>query len=286
MPLLFGCQNVDITVNDGNKFHLMMTLEHASYFKYDYTHFKGIGKKTTAEEIIDRVNYGEDVLFAYSKEDCSSCENFLKNAGRNLYYSHYRISYIDEDTAAAASTINKYAIAHGIERVFAHPMSGGTPSLYVMSKERIVELAYGSNDDDEKIVTTAFKEYLAETNVSHCGLSRWHIVSGYKGYARENTQISYVLTKEKEEDFYKNVYPIVLNSRKPFCVLDLEGSDKNSTQMKKLYQMTGREDIEGKILKVEIKYNEDDPEEEETKTATVIDDVQSFLEENYVSSSL
>ena len=107
LPLLFGCDGRDITTNDGDKFHPMMNLETMGPFRYDSYHFSGFGKKATAEEIVKRVDYGEDVLFAFTKDDCSSCESFLKNAGKYIYFSNYRLSYIDEDHKAAAEKINK-----------------------------------------------------------------------------------------------------------------------------------------------------------------------------------
>lgn len=282
LPVLFGCQNVDIATNTGDKFQLMMTLEHNSYFKADYTSFSGIGSSTKAEDIISRVDHGEDVLFAYTKEDCSSCESFLKNAGRYLYNTNYRFSYIKEDTKAAAETINNYVITNGIERVFSHPMSGGTPSLYVMSKKRIVELAYGSNNNDEKIVSTAFKEYLTGTNIMYSGLYKWLMLHKINGNA-STFGITYVLSKEKERDFYNNVYPLVLKSGKPFRVLNIGSYPKESKEMEELYGFAGKEDIEGKLFDV---HNASTTPGEYEKVITVIDDVQSYLNENYVSSSL
>ena len=287
LPLLFGCDGRDITTNDGDKFHPMMNLETMGPFRYDSYHFSGFGKKATAEEIVKRVDYGEDVLFAFTKEDCSSCESFLKNAGKYIYFSNYRLSYIDEDHKAAAEKINKYAIDNHLDRVLAHPISGGTPSLYIMSKERVVELTYGSKENDEKIVTNAFDEYLAETKVYHSELSKWLYMSETNP-RKYKTSISYVLGEENKDDFYTNIYPLLLKSKKTICVLDMTSSAKKyNDDLKTLYGYAGTEDIEGKIFEVSLSYSLNSEGDDETQLAiTIIDDAKSYIETNYASSSL
>ena len=287
LPVLFGCQNVDITVNDGNKFHIMRSVDNHSHTRAATISFNASGTPATAEDIVRRVDYGEEVLFVYTKDDCSSCKSFLKNAGKFLHYSEYKISVIDEGTNAAAETINNYVIENGIKRVFAHPMSGGTPSIYVMNKERIVELAYGSNDNDEKILTTAFNEYLTQTKVTYCGLNNW--LNLYNGDCRPIYGTTYVLSEQSEEFFYTYAYPRALASGKAFHVLDIKGFKKTNSYMKKLYEIAGTEDIEGKILEfIEVPINDPEYSDEYERAITVVDDdVQSYLEEKYpISSSL
>lgn len=287
LPLLFGCDGRDITTNDGDKFHPMMNLRTTGPFKYDSNHFSGFGEKVSAQNIIDRVNYGEDVLFAFTKEDCSSCESFLKNAGKYIYFSHYRLSYIDEDHKAAAEKISKYAVDNHLDRVLAHPISGGTPSMYIMSKKRIVELVYGSKEGDEKIVTNAFNEYLAETKVYRSELWEWLYMSE-KSPSHFRTSISYVLGEESKEDFYSNIYPLLLESKKTICILDMTGSArKYDDDLKTLYRYAGTEDIGGKIFEVSLTYSlNSEGEDEEQMAITIIDDAKSYIETNYASSSL
>jgi len=277
LPLLFGCENDALSANDGNKFQLMMTLEHDPYFKADYNSYSGIGSRYTAEEIIERVDYGENVLFAFTKEDCPSCESFFKNAGKVIYDTNYRFAYISEDTKTAAEKISKYAIDNNLDRVLAHPISGATPSLYVMSKERIVELTYGSKNDDSKIVSVAFNEYLAKSNILYSGLFRW--ITLYRTMSGSSLLgNTYVLSKGKESEFYTNVYPRALASGKPLRVLNIGAYPKDSTEMQELYEYAATEDIEGKILDV---HNVTTEEGDIEKAITVIDDVESFMEENY-----
>ena len=287
LPLLFGCNGRDITTNDGDKFHPMMNLRTTGPFKYDSNHFSGFGEKVSAQNIIDRVDYGEDVLFAFTKEDCSSCESFLKNAGKYIYFSHYRLSYIDEDHKAAAEKIGKYAVDNHLDRVLAHPISGGTPSIYVMNRERVVELAYGSKEGDEKIVTNAFNEYLVETKVYHSELSEWLYMSEVSP-RKFKTSISYVLGEENKEDFYSNIYPLLLKSKKTICILDMASSvRKYKDDLKTLYGYTGTEDIGGKIFEVSLSYSlNSEGDEEEQLAITIIDDAKSYIETNYASSSL
>ncbi|MBO4737187.1 MAG: hypothetical protein J5627_01945 [Bacilli bacterium] len=283
LPVLFSCGKGGLPSNYDNRMEVMMTLEHASCFKEDYSHFSGIGHATNAEDIIYRVENGENVLFAFTKEDCSSCEDFLKHAGRYIYRTHYRFSYIQDSTKEAADKISKYAVENKLERTLAHPISGGTPSMYIMSKERIVELIYGSNNNDEAKITTAFGEYLNDSNVHHSKLYRWLMLAKQSVQVLGKNNPTYVLSETSKDDFYKNIYPIVSKSKKQFNVLEIGSEDYGSRDLENLYEEVGTEEIEGKLLKIERV----DAESEEANTKiSIIDDTEAYLKENYPSSSL
>ena len=258
-----------------------MTAIMSTYYVQSSNHFSAIGLPTSAEEIIYRVEHGENVIFAFAKDDCPSCESFVDNAGRQLWTTKYRISYIDKDTKEAAETISKYAVDNGLDRTLSHPISGGTPSMYIMSKERIVELIYGSNKDDYKVLATALREYVTAGNVCYSRLGAWY--SSFIGYKTDIEGPTYVLNEASKDDFYTNVFPIVSKSDKKFNIIELENSDEGSSHLGVLCQFAGTEEVEGKLLDVDIA---DTSKNEYDNTITVIDDVQSYLNENYASSSL
>ena len=278
LPALFSCSEESFPPNDGNKMEVMMTLEHQDMFSKLKGTINGLGAPAKAEDIIYRVDHGENVLFAFISDDCSSCESFLGNTKDFFWSGAYRISYIDSDTKNAANVINQYAIQNGLERTLIHPLSGGTPSIYVMSKERIVELIYGSTDNDEKVLTTAFKEYVAESKVNY---SRpYYFLSST---SKEQLKApAYILSENSKEDFYNNVYPIVSkNNKKNFNVIDVSN---DSTNLGKLREAAGTEDIEGKLFNVKRVMDEND--EDYRLEMTLIDDAETYLKENYISSSL
>lgn len=282
LPVLFSCDGGDLPANSGNKMAVMMTLEHAGCFKESYQTASGIGYATNAEDIIYRIEHGENVLFAFTKEDCSACENFFKRAGRYLYRTDYMFYYIKENTKEEADKISKYAVENKLERTLIHPISGGTPSMYIMSKDRIVELAYGSAEDDEKILTTAFKEYLTESNINFAYLSRWSML-----YKQSHNYLSfetptYVLSQETKDDFYETIYPIVSGNKKRFDVLALNSSDLSSKAYQNLCEEAGMDDITGKLFTI----TKIPTSEESNYKITIIEDAKTYLEENYVSSSL
>lgn len=283
LPVLFSCGEGNLTSKNGNRMKVMLTLEHANCFKETYNSFSGIGDSTNAEDIIYRVEHGENVLFAFTKEDCSSCETFLQHTGQYIYRTHFRLSYIQGNTKEEADKISKYAVENKLERTLAHPISGGTPSMYIMSKERIVELIYGSNESDARKTATAFGEYLDDSNIHHSRLSRWSMLyKQYKQYLDIKTP-TYVLSEASKEDFYTNIYPIVSESNKRLNVLELTSGDYGSKTLKDLCEEAGTEDIEGKLF--EITRIETESLEGGFKI-TIIDDAETYLKENYVSSSL
>ncbi|MBR4274879.1 MAG: hypothetical protein IKQ34_02595 [Bacilli bacterium] len=257
-----------------NAMEIMMS-NSVQVFDKDSTSLRSIAEPESAEEIIYRAEHGENVLFAFSQEDCSSCERFMKNAGNRLWQTKYRITLIGKEIKEEAAKISKYVVDNELERMLAHPISGGTPSLYIMNNEKIVELVYGSNKDDDKIVATALKEYVKGGNVYHSDVSGW-----YSSFSRHDALIegpTYVLSEASKDDFYKNVFPIVSKSDKKFNVIGVKSYDENSAGLNMLRGCTGTNDLEGKLLYVDLA---------DKSTITIIDDVQSYLKENYVSSSL
>ena len=102
------------------------------------------------------------------------------------------------------------------------------------------------------------------------------------------TSISYVLGEESKEDFYSNIYPLLLESKKTICILDMTGSArKYDDDLKTLYRYAGTEDIGGKIFEVSLTYSlNSEGEDEEQMAITIIDDAKSYIETNYASSSL
>ena len=173
LPSLFSC-NFDETFGDNPNGMEVMMSNSVQVFDNDSTSLRSIAEPESAEEIIYRAEHGENVLFAFSQEDCSSCESFMKNVGKRLWETKYRISLIGKEIKEEAAKISKYVADNELERMLAHPINGGTPSLYIMNNEKIVELVYGSNKDDEKIVATALKEYVKKGNVYHSDLSDWY----------------------------------------------------------------------------------------------------------------
>ena len=282
LPVLFSCDGGDLPANSGNKMAVMMTLEHAGCFKESCHTASGIGYSTNAEDIIYRIEHGENVLFAFTKEDCSACENFFKRAGRYLYRTDYMFYYIKENTKEEADKISKYAVENKLERTLIHPISGGTPSMYIMSKDRIVELAYGSAEDDEKRLTTAFKEYLAESNINFAYLGRWSMLYDHANKYLSLETPTYVLSEETKDDFYENVYPIVVGNKKRFDVLALNSIDLRSYDYKNLCEEAGMDDITGKLFTITRIPTSEEPDYK----ITIIDDAETYLKENYVSSSL
>jgi hypothetical protein len=244
-------------------------------FDNDSTSLRSIAEPESAEEIIYRAEHGENVLFAFSQEDCSSCESFMKNVGKRLWETKYRISLIGKEIKEEAAKISKYVADNELERMLAHPINGGTPSLYIMNNEKIVELVYGSTKDDDKTVATALKEYVKKGNVYHSNLSAW-----YSSFSEHQTVVegpTYVLSEASKDDFYTNVFPIVSESDKKFNVIEVKSYDENSSGLNMLRGYTGTYDLEGKLLYVDLA---------DKSTITIIDDAQSYLKENYVSSSL
>ena len=280
LPGLCSCILDEAFGDHPNAMEVMMS-NSVQVFDKDSTSLRSIAEPESAEEIIYRAEHGENVLFAFSQEDCSSCESFMKNVGKRLWETKYRISLIGKEIKEEAAKISKYVADNELERMLAHPINGGTPSLYIMNNEKIVELVYGSNKDDEKIVATALKEYVKKGNVYHSDLSDW-----YSSFSEHQTVIegpTYVLSRSSKDDFYANVFPIVLKSDKKFNVIGLEPYDEGSNGINALREYAGTNDIEGKLLNVHIA---DSWKGEHENTITVIDDVQSYLKENYVSSSL
>ena len=269
LPSLFSCNLDEIFAENPNRMEVMMTT-HSSLFILPEE------PSTTADDIIYRVEQGENVLFAFTKEDCSSCYDFATNASSYLAETHFWFSYIYSNHREEANKISEYAVEKGLERTISHPIDGGTPSIYIMSKERIVELIYGSTRNDAKVIATSLKEYVKEGNVYHSNLDSWryHFYQGNE-IIRGAT---YVLTESYRDDFYQNVYPIVIKSDKHFNVLELTGSYKEKSAFQTLCGLAGTEDVEGKLIDVTY--------EDYEYGITVIDDTEAYLKENYVSSSL
>ena len=280
LPNLFSCSFDDASGENPNGMEVMMS-NSVQVFDKNSTSLRSIAEPESAEEIIYRAEHGENVLFAFSQEDCSSCESFMKNVGKRLWETKYRISLIGKGIKEEAAKISKYVVDNELERMLAHPISGGTPSLYIMNNEKIVELVYGSNKDDDKIVAAALKEYVKGGNVYHSDLSAW-----YSSFSEHQTVIegpTYVLSEASKDDFYTNVFPLVSKSDKKFNVIGLQPYDEGSNGLNALREHAGTNDIEGKLLNVHIA---DSWKGEKENTITVIDDVQSYLKENYVISSL
>ena len=280
LPNLFSCSFDDASGENPNGMEVMMS-NSVQVFDKNSTSLRSIAEPESAEEIIYRAEHGENVLFAFSQEDCSSCESFMKNVGKRLWETKYRISLIGKGIKEEAAKISKYVVDNELERMLAHPISGGTPSLYIMNNEKIVELVYGSNKDDDKIVAAALKEYVKGGNVYHSDLSAW-----YSLFSEHQTVIegpTYVLSEASKDDFYTNVFPLVSKSDKKFNVIGLQPYDEGSNGLNALREHAGTNDIEGKLLNVHIA---DSWKGEKENTITVIDDVQSYLKENYVISSL
>lgn len=269
LPSLFSCNLDEIFAKNTNAMEVMMTTHFSLFIPYEEA-------PTTADDIIYRVEQGENVLFAFTKEDCSSCYDFMTNAAPYLGETHFWFSYIYSNHREEANKISEYAVEKGLERTISHPIDGGTPSIYIMSKERIVELIYGSTRNDRKVIATSLKEYVKEGNVYHSNLDRWKSLFYHGNEIIRGA--TYVLTESYKDDFYKNVYPIVIKSDKHFNVLELDGSYKEKSAFQTLCGLAGTEDVEGKLILVSW--------EEYEHTITVIDDAETYLKENYVSSSL
>ena len=280
LPSLFSCNFDDAFGENPNGMEVMMS-NSVQVFDNDSTSLRSIAEPEYAEEIIYRAEHGENVLFAFSQEDCSSCESFMKNVGKRLWQTKYRITLIGKEIKEEAAKISKYVADNELERIISHPINGGTPSLYIMNNEKIVELVYGSTKDDDKTVATALKEYVKKGNVYHSNLSAW-----YSSFSEHQTVVegpTYVLSEASKDDFYANVYPIVSKSDKKFNVIGLQPYDEGSSGLNMLRGYAGTNDIEGKLLNVHIANSW---KGEKESTITIIDDVQSYLNENYVSSSL
>lgn len=278
LPSLFSCNLDEVFANNTNAIEVMMS---GTFQVYDATtpgSFKRVGLPTNAEDIIYRVEHGENVLFAFTKEGCSSCESFIENAGDYLWEKNYRISYIDTNTKEEAEKISNYAVEKGLERTISKPISGSTPSMYIMSKEKIVELIYGSTKNDKKVLATALKEYVKGSNVYHFKLNSWIArILSYEDIAKGPT---YILSESYKDDFYTNLYPIVSKSEKKFNILELEDSDEGSFWLDMLYGYAKTEDVEGKLIDASWERYGRVP------TFTVTDDAKAYIKENYVSSSL
>lgn len=269
LPGLFSCNLDEVFAENPNRMEVMMTPGACMFCE-------GEESPSTAEDIIYRVEHGENVIFAFTKEDCSSCEEFKKNTQDYCIETQYRFSYINENHRQEANKISEYAVEKGLERTISRPIDGSTPSMYIMSKEKIVELIYGSTRNDKKVLATSLKEYVKESNVYHAGLDVWRYE--FIQYHDSIKGPTYVMTEEYKDDFYENVYPIVSKSDKHFNVLELDGSYKEDSDFQTLCGLAGTEDVEGKLIDV---YWED-----YKHYIDVIDDTEAYLKENYVSSSL
>lgn len=278
LPGLVSCDSDNVSWDKGNGMKVMMT---DTFQLYNQTNaFSAIGLPTNADDIIYRIEHGENVLFAFTQEDCPSCESLMKNAGHRLWETKYRISYIDKDTKEAAEKISKYAVDNGLERTLAHPISGSTPSMYVMSKERIVELIYGSNSNDEKVITAALREHVTKSNVHHYRVNAWG--SSLNRYDASLEGFTYVLSEASKDDFYTNVFPIVSESDKRFNIIELYASDKDSVYLAELRGYAGMDDVEGKLLYVDVA---DTSKNKSENTIDIIHDVESYLKTHYANSS-
>ena len=281
LPSLFSCNLDEIFAENPNRMEVMMTIGSRYYTGEVSTSYSAFGDPTNVEDIIYRVEHGENVIFVFTKEGCSSCESFLKNAGYYIWGKNYRISYIENNTKEAAEEISKYAVEKGLERTISRPIDGSTPSMYIMSKEKIVELIYGSTKNDQKVIATAFKEYVKECNVYHSTFTKW--ILPYYMYRDVVEGPTYVLGETSKDDFYTNIYPIVSKSDKKFNVLEISSNEEYSGDLQAFYKKVGTEDVEGKLLYVDIA---DTSKDEYENSITVIDDAETYLKENYVSSSL
>ena len=270
LPSLFSCNLDEVFAESPNRMEVMMTTGLGLFDDYEES-------PSTADDIIYRVEHGENVIFAFTKDDCSSCEQFEKNVRSYLRETHYRFSYINENHRQEANKISEYAVEKGLERTISRPIDGSTPSMYIMSKEKIVELIYGSTRNDKKVIATALKEYVKESNVYHTSVDGWG-----QDYLLGRDTVkgpTYVMTESYKDYFYENVYPTVSKSDKQFNVLELNGSYKEKSNFKMLCGFVETEDVEGKLI--DIAYGE-----EIIIKITVIDDAETYLKENYFSSSL
>lgn len=269
LPSLFSCNLDEVFAESPNRMEVMMTPGLSLFDEYEES-------PSTAEDIIYRVEHGENVIFGFTKEDCSSCEQFQKNVEHYLNETHYRFSYINENHRQEANKISEYAVEKGLERTISRPIDGSTPSIYIMSKEKIVELIYGSTEKDRKVIATSLKEYVKEGNVYHTAIDAWV----YEFILSHDTikGPTYVMTEEYKDDFYENIYPIVSKSDKHFNILELSGSYKENPDFQRFCRIAETEDVEGKLLDVYFRDYE--------HTITIIDDAETYLKENYVSSSL
>ena len=128
LPSLFSCNFDDASGDNPNAMEVMMS-NSVQVFDKNSTSLRSIAEPEYAEEIIYRAEHGENVLFAFSQEDCSSCESFMKNAGNRLWQTKYRIALIGKEIKEEAAKISKYVADNELERMIAHPIGGGTPSL-------------------------------------------------------------------------------------------------------------------------------------------------------------
>ena len=243
LPLLFSCEKT----TDGAIFVLMQNADHGPSFEADYSSWDKLARKQSAEDILYRVNHDEDVVFAFVDDECVSCKTLLENAGKTLYEAKFDISYIDGDTRAAADVISRYCIENKLTRTFTHPMTGDTPSMYVMSKTSVVELVYGFSSGDTKIVETAIKHY--------CGLGSVHRssdINRFKTTISKEAAPFYVLDSDTKDYFYESIYPKARETNKKFYVLDITGISKDNENLLSFSTEIGTDELAGKIVKTTI----------------------------------
>ena len=121
---------------------------------------------TTIENVIEAVEWGEDVMLLFYGEDCGPCQEVIPSLVKDIAYLKLTIYVINENTSMSASTLNRYITENHIKKMTSTVINGGTPSLYLLNNKKITEVLYGSKGDKTTdIVFNALKEY-----TTCCGL--------------------------------------------------------------------------------------------------------------------
>ena len=125
--------------------------------------YESFTHRSVASSIIQRIAGGEDVLFLFASDACHVCadsKDFLASTIRRL---GVELNLIYGNTYNEAGDLNAFIANSGIaKRVGEHPMSGATPSLYLLSDQTLTEVMYGvsgSPSNVDNVISASLQSY-------------------------------------------------------------------------------------------------------------------------------
>lgn len=191
-------------------------------------------------EVIEAVEYGEDVLLLFYGEECHSCQEVIPSLIKDIAYLQLTIFVVENNTSGSASTLNRYIAEKGIEKVTSTVINGGTPSLYLLNNKKITEVFYGSKGEKTTdVVIRALKEY-----TTCCGLIYGSASAGRKGDAEIPTYIFDKNNQITTDFYYENIFSLAEKSNKKFQVLDVTKVEKESTKESIIHHFLGDSPID------------------------------------------
>lgn len=185
--------------------------------------YKTLLRFSNINEVIETVEWGEDILLLFYGEDCHSCQESIPNLINDISYLRLSIFVINTNTSESASALNRYIAEKGIQKVTSNVINGGTPSLYLLNNKKVTEVFYGSKGDKTTdVVIKALKEYTTCCGLEYCLADL--------GICEKPNVPTYILDRNKPGStgfYYESIFPLAKKSQKSFQVLDVTSIQDN-----------------------------------------------------------